>query len=77
MVRTAIQERGGAAVGADFRRLVEDTDKDVLETLRTTVEGGFDEAAFGDRVGFSQLRTYLEVPPPLRFLARAPPRKFC
>ena len=47
--------------GSEFRRMVEQTDNTILETLRTSIEGGFDEHTYGDRVGFATLRKHLEV----------------
>ena len=55
-----------------FREQVRLCDADVLAHLRTRVEGGFDEAAFGPLVGLASLRGYLEDELAARYQAAAP-----
>lgn len=50
---------GHASDAEDFRARVLATDAGVLKHLQEKVAGGFDEAAFGDRIGFCQLRRHL------------------
>jgi len=45
---------------ASFREAVATTDAEVIHHLRNNVDGGFDEEAYGDRIGFANLRSYLE-----------------
>ena len=50
-----------SAGAAAFRKAVADVDDEILRQLREDVEGGFDEAAHGDRVGFHRLKAHLEL----------------
>ena len=53
------KERGAAASAggtAEFRRQLGEVDAGVLAALREGVKGGFDEARFGARVGFANLK---------------------
>jgi hypothetical protein len=52
---------GGGDGAAVFRKAVAGVDHEILRQLREDVEGGFDEAAHGDRVGFTNLKNHLEA----------------
>eukprot|EP00854_Cymbomonas_tetramitiformis_P004668 gene4668-5716_t len=55
------KERGNTGGSEEFRQQVQATDENVLSTLRENVEGGFDEAAYGDREELA--RRYREAAP--------------
>ena len=48
------------------------TDAATLQTLRTAIDGGFDEPTYGDRVGFVNLRQHLEAELARRYRDAAP-----
>lgn len=50
------QERKVASSAAEWRAAIQKVDASVLQQLRENIEGGFDEAAFGERVGFAKLK---------------------
>jgi hypothetical protein len=56
----ALPKERGELAGDAFRAAVQATDANTLATLRTAIDGGFDEPAYGDRVGFAKLRAHLE-----------------
>ena len=41
---------------AEWRRQIQVVDQQILSSLREQIEGGFDEAAYGDRMGFASLK---------------------
>ena len=51
---------GGGDGAAAFRNAVAGVDREILRQLREDVNGGFDEDAHGSRVGFANLKSYLE-----------------
>jgi hypothetical protein len=58
--------------GEAFRAAVQATDAATLKTLRTAIDGGFDEVVYGDRVGFAHLRQHLEAELARRYRDAAP-----
>ena len=47
---------------AEWRRQIAGVDAQILAYLRKEVSGGFDEAAFGDRMGFASLKRWVTAP---------------
>ncbi|MCO5548056.1 hypothetical protein L7F22_001512 [Adiantum nelumboides] len=56
----------------DFRRQIGAVDSDVRRYLRDNIKGGFDEEKFGDYIGFSNLKQYLELELQRRYRDAAP-----
>ena len=50
-----VQERSTSS-SQQWRQAIQDVDEGILAYLRTNVAGGFDEAQFGDRIGFASLK---------------------
>ena len=50
-----VQERSLSA-SSEWRRQIQAVDQQILSTLREQISGGFDEAAYGDRMGFASLK---------------------
>ena len=50
-----VQERSLSA-SSEWRRQIQAVDHQILSTLREQISGGFDEAAYGDRMGFASLK---------------------
>jgi hypothetical protein len=63
---------GGGAGAAEWRRAIADEDAKTRRHLREGVEGGFDEARFGARIGFGALRAFLEDEMARRYAKAAP-----
>lgn len=55
-----------------WRRQINDVDNQTLEYLNTHISGGFDESQFGSRMGFGNLRKYLESELARRYRETAP-----
>ena len=55
-----------------FRERIQQVDTEVLHFLNTNVRGGFDEERFGDRIGFGQLKLFLEGELQRRYAAAVP-----
>ena len=49
------QERS-TATSAQWRQGIQEVDSNILAYLRDSVAGGFDEAQYGDRIGFASLK---------------------
>ncbi|MCO5613342.1 hypothetical protein L7F22_067618 [Adiantum nelumboides] len=56
----------------DFRRQIGAVDSDVRRYLRDNIKGGFDEEKFGDYIGFSNLKQFLELELQRRYRDAAP-----
>ncbi|GAQ92749.1 Vacuolar sorting protein VPS1 [Klebsormidium nitens] len=69
-------ERGTHALATetaeDFRHKIAATDKQILKQLREGIAGGFDEDKYGARVGFCNLRHFLELELQKRYRDAAP-----
>ena len=59
--RGGAESTGGGDASATFRAAVAAVDGEVSRHLRGSIEGGFDEDAFGAHVGFAALKSHLEV----------------
>uniref|UniRef100_A0A061RLP0 Dynamin-related gtpase n=1 Tax=Tetraselmis sp. GSL018 TaxID=582737 RepID=A0A061RLP0_9CHLO len=57
---------------AEFRQQIQEVDAKVLKHLRESITGGFDEDKFGHRIGFGNLRSYLEEELARRYRESAP-----
>ena len=55
-----------------WRRQINEVDATTLDYLNTQIAGGFDEAQFGTRMGFANLRKYLENELARRYRETAP-----
>jgi hypothetical protein len=55
-----------------WRRQIQEVDTSTLDFLNKQVTGGFDEATFGPRIGFGNLRRYLENELARRYRESAP-----
>lgn len=55
-----------------WRRQINDVDVQTLDYLNTHISGGFDESQFGARMGFGNLRKYLESELARRYRETAP-----
>ena len=40
----------------DWRRQIQEVDKEIYHSLQHGIKGGFDEAKFGSRIGFGNLK---------------------
>eukprot|EP00210_Caulerpa_lentillifera_P005392 g5154.t1 len=56
----------------EWRRSIQDVDTSVFEYLRSKVNGGFDERRYGSRVGFGNLKQFLEEELANRYRDAAP-----
>lgn len=71
------RQGGGAgiastATSAEWRRAIQEVDASVKQHLRGGIEGGFDEERFGARIGFGNLRRFLEEELARRYRDAAP-----
>ncbi len=57
---------------AEWRAAIQTTDKGVIQHLQNNITGGFDEARYGDRVGFGALKHFLEDELAMRYRDAAP-----
>lgn len=55
-----------------WRKQIHEVDAATLDHLQNKITGGFDEQAFGSRVGFANLRRYLELELARRYREAAP-----
>lgn len=62
----------GSASSADWRRAIQEVDGGVKQHLRQSITGGFDEERFGARIGFGNLRRFLEEELANRYRDSAP-----
>ncbi|KAL4853400.1 Dynamin-related protein 5A [Chlorella vulgaris] len=62
----------GAATSADWRRAIQGVDSGVKQHLRESIAGGFDEERFASRIGFGNLRRFLEEELARRYRDAAP-----
>lgn len=56
----------------NWRRQINEVDVSTLDFLNTKISGGFDEATFGPRIGFGNLRRFLENELARRYRESAP-----
>ena len=57
---------------ADWRSAIQVVDADIKRHLRTAIDGGLDEERFGNRIGFGNLKKYLEDELAKRYRDAAP-----
>ncbi|KAI3431622.1 hypothetical protein D9Q98_004671 [Chlorella vulgaris] len=62
----------GAATSADWRRAIQGVDSGVKQHLQESIAGGFDEERFASRIGFGNLRRFLEEELARRYRDAAP-----
>ncbi|BBN12118.1 hypothetical protein MPTK1_5g17520 [Marchantia polymorpha subsp. ruderalis] len=68
----ALPKERSSVSNEEFRRSIARVDNEVVRHLRENVSGGFDEDQFGDRIGFSNLRRFLEAELQRRYRQSAP-----
>lgn len=57
---------------SEWRRQMQEVDYQILKFLRENIKGGFDEERFGNRIGFTNLKRYLEEELARRYREAAP-----
>ena len=60
------------ASSAEWRTAIQAVDADIKGHLRTNIDGGYDEERFGSRIGFGNLKRYLEDDLAARYRDAAP-----
>ncbi|PRW39278.1 dynamin-related GTPase isoform A [Chlorella sorokiniana] len=62
----------GTTSSAEWRKAIQEVDSSVKTHLRESIAGGFDEELFGTRIGFGNLRRFLEEELARRYRDAAP-----
>lgn len=68
----ALPKDRGVQSSAEWRRQMQEVDVSVLKQLREGIKGGFDEERFGSRIGFANLKKFLEEELARRYREAAP-----
>ncbi|KAK1274929.1 Dynamin-related protein 5A [Acorus gramineus] len=68
----ALPKDRGTLSNDEFRRQISQVDSEVVRCLRENIKGGFDEEKFGQFIGFSSLKEYLESELQKRYKEAAP-----
>ncbi|KAF5825626.1 hypothetical protein DUNSADRAFT_8041, partial [Dunaliella salina] len=57
---------------AEWRRQMSEVDASIFHHLKESVKGGYDEERFGSRIGFNNLKRFLEEELARRYREAAP-----
>ncbi|KAL0049185.1 hypothetical protein WJX82_008406 [Trebouxia sp. C0006] len=68
----ALPKDRSLTASSEWRQAIQQVDSAVLSHLRTEVAGGFDEEQFGNRIGFANLKMWLEEELARRYRDAAP-----
>ncbi|GAX74014.1 hypothetical protein CEUSTIGMA_g1464.t1 [Chlamydomonas eustigma] len=68
----ALPKDRAAQSSSEWRRQMQEVDTAVIKQLRDGIKGGFDEERFGTRIGFSNLKKFLEEELARRYREAAP-----
>lgn len=66
-----MQDRSQSS-SAEWRQAIQAVDSGIKTHLRTSIQGGYDEERFGDRIGFGNLKCFLEDELAARYRDAAP-----
>jgi hypothetical protein len=53
----ALQDRAVQSSG-EWRKAMQDVDRQIFDHMRQQIKGGFDEERFGSRIGFANLKRW-------------------
>lgn len=68
----ALPKDRSASTSVEWRKAIQEVDSSIKAHLRGSITGGFDEERFGSKIGFGNLRRYLEEELAARYRDAAP-----